>query len=500
MSLESILTPIYYSADAGLLSANKFYNYLKDNEILYNGKKITLRQITEFINKQATQQSFSYQPQQRRLQYPIRAAFAFQKIQIDLMDTRNENMKANVRKVNNKNEATEYLFCGIDIFSRYAFVYPMQNKEGPECTRCLKLMLEEIYVLQGGISLMPDNLTLISDNESGFMSGQFQKECEDNAITQEFVKHDYKRKSVVERFIRTMRQLIRKYEFGFQSTRYIDQLNDLVYKYNNTIHSSTRTTPMKAFDDNTKYEKLVQSRIDKIDCYRNPSSKCNEKYGFSYYKYNPPPSLRSDKFTKFQVGDRVRLAVKKPLTAEDPEERKRFEKRKWSKEDFTFTKNIHAIQEIIGYKYKVSGRADLYRRSELQLVSGEPQTIPREIEEKYKQRPNNVEPDYENKYSDDNNAFDPTASRNRSNDLRLLQNQIEQTDEEYQSNLNNNPQRRSQRGLTSNRTIYVEAVDRYMTPLEYAQYENARANGHRGSGIKTKKMTLKQLRSLFNPY
>lgn len=491
MSLANILTPIYYSADAGLLSANKFYQYLKDNEINNtNGKRITLREVTNFINEQAVAQSFSYQPQQRKYQYPLISNFPWQKIMIDLADVRNENMKAN--------DNTAYLFCAIDVFTRYAMVFPMKSKTEEECLRCLNLMMSEIVEINQG-PLMPSSTQVISDNESALTGALCQHWFQENAITSTLVKHDVKKKSIVERFIRTLRGLIRKYEYGFNSTRYIDQLPALVSKYNNTVHSALGTTPIKAFQDNTKYEKNVKKRIFKIDCIRNPSSECNEKFGFSYHKYNPIPSLRTDKFTNLKVGDRVRLLRKKPLTQEAANIRYRLEKRKWEKEDYNWSKTIHTIEAIQNYQYKVTDRASWYRPSELQLVK-QVNRIPADIEEKYKQPREEELPDIESKYNDNSDLFEPAPARQRANDLRLLQNELKQNDEEYKENLNNAPARRSQRGLQSNQNIYLESEGRYFSPDQYAQYINARYNQHRGRGIKTKKMTLKQLRALFNPY
>ena len=52
--------------------------------------------------------------------------------------------------------------------------------------------------------------------------------------------------SVVERWIRTMKEKMRKYFSAYSTNVYIDVLPDLVREYNNTRYSSIKMTPAKA--------------------------------------------------------------------------------------------------------------------------------------------------------------------------------------------------------------------------------------------------------------
>ena len=111
--------------------------------------------------------------------------------------------------------------------------------------------------------------------------------------------------SVVERWIRTMKEKMWKYFTDNNTNVYIDILQDLVKDYNNTRHSSIKMTPVEASEKKnelTVWRHLYPNRLNIIDI-------------------NP----------KFSVGDKVRISKKKAL----------FEKgytTRWTEEVFTITK------------------------------------------------------------------------------------------------------------------------------------------------------------------
>ena len=85
----------------------------------------------------------------------------------------------------------------------------------------------------------------------------------------------YERKSVVaERFIRTLKNKIHIYVTSVSKNFYIDKLDDIVNKYNNTYHSTIKMKPADV----------------KSNTYINSSKKINDK--------NP----------KFKIGDTARIS------------------------------------------------------------------------------------------------------------------------------------------------------------------------------------------------
>ena len=95
-----------------------------------------------------------------------------------------------------------------------------------------------------------------------------------------------KGKSIVdERFIRNLKKKIYKYKTSISKNMYLDKLNDIMNKYNNTYH---RTTKMKAVD--------VRPSIY-IDF-----NKENNKDGFKFKVFD---SVRISKYKNFFVRDYV---------------------------------------------------------------------------------------------------------------------------------------------------------------------------------------------------
>ena len=83
-------------------------------------------------------------------------------------------------------------------------------------------------------------------------------------------------KSIVERFIRTLKTKIYKYMTSISKNVYIDKLNDIVNEYNNTYHRTTKMKPVNIKDN--------------------------------AYIYSMELSCSNDKDPKFKVADNVRIS------------------------------------------------------------------------------------------------------------------------------------------------------------------------------------------------
>ena len=122
--------------------------------------------------------------------------------------------------------------------------------------------------------------------------------------------------SVVERWNRTMKEKMFKY-FSANSTRkYINVLDEMVNKYNNTRHSSIKMTPVETSDE--KYKNIVWLNL-------------NGKARINPVKH------------KFSVGDKVRITKKNSV----------FEKEyttRWTEEVFT----VSQIQFTDPPTYKIT--------------------------------------------------------------------------------------------------------------------------------------------------
>ena len=84
-----------------------------------------------------------------------------------------------------------------------------------------------------------------SDRGTEFYNSIFQNSLKRKNI-QHYSRYTDKGPSIVERVIRTIRNLLKKPVFEKGNAEWICELPSVVNKYNNTIHSSTKMTPNQA--------------------------------------------------------------------------------------------------------------------------------------------------------------------------------------------------------------------------------------------------------------
>ena len=198
------------------------------------------------------------------------------------------------------NDGYTFLLLVIDIFSKYGWVIPLKNKEGKTVAQALKTIFEERE---------PEKLW--TDKGEEF----YNKDVRD--LVEVYSTENEEKSSVVERWIRTMKEKMWKYFTDNNTNTYIDILPELVSDYNNTKHSTIKMTPVEA------------------------SKKKNE---LTVWRNLYPDRLKiHNLIPRFSVGDRVRITKKK----------KTFEKgytTRWTEEIFTITK----IQNTKPITYKIA--------------------------------------------------------------------------------------------------------------------------------------------------
>ena len=213
------------------------------------------------------------------------------------------------------NRGVKYLLAIIDVFSKYGWLIPLKGKTGKSVTSALKTIFKERKLVKMWV-----------DKGKEF----YNKDVKD-LITLYSTKKEEKA-SVVERWIRTMKEKMYKYFTANSTNVYIDMLLDLAKEYNNTRHSSIKMTPVQAI-----------KKENKLTVRRNLYPEHLE-----IHEINP----------KFSVGDKVRISKKK----------KTFEKgytTRWTEEIFTIVK----VKRTSPVTYKI---ADL-NREEIQGTFYEPE-------------------------------------------------------------------------------------------------------------------------------
>ena len=133
------------------------------------------------------------------------------------------------------NKGFRFLLCVIDIFSKYAWVVPLKDKKGVSIVDAFQKILDDS-------NRKPNKIWV--DKGSKFYNSSFKKWLKDNDIEM-YLIHNEGKFVASERFIRTLKIKIYKYMTLASKNVYINKLDDIVGKDNNTQH---RTIKMKPVD------------------------------------------------------------------------------------------------------------------------------------------------------------------------------------------------------------------------------------------------------------
>ena len=208
---------------------------------------------------------------------------------------------ADLSALKEENQGVNFLLLVIDTFSKYGWIIPLKDKKGETVAKALKQIFKE--------GRRPDKLWTDKGREF------YNKDVKD--LVELYSTENEEKSSIVERWIRTIKDKMWKYFTDNNTYNYMSVLPDLLEDYNNTVHSSTKFTPTDA------------------------SKKENE---LTVWRNLYPDRLKTNRLTpKFSVGDLVRITKKKKV----------FEKgytTRWTEEIFT----IKEIRDTNPITYKLS--------------------------------------------------------------------------------------------------------------------------------------------------
>ena len=225
------------------------------------------------------------------LHKPVRRKFERRRVLVSGIDKIWAADSADMKAFSKFNQGFNFLLLVIDIFSKYGWIIPLKNKEGKTVAWALKTIFKE---------RKPEKMWVDKGKEF------YNKDVKE--LIELYSTENEEKSSVVERWIRMMKEKMWQYFTDNNTNHYVDILPDLVKDYNNTRQSSIKMTPVEASKKKNELEvwrNLYPDRLKKIDI-------------------NP----------KFSIGDKVRISKKK----------KTFEKgytTRWTEEIFTITKINH---------------------------------------------------------------------------------------------------------------------------------------------------------------
>lgn len=205
---------------------------------------------------------------------PSYSHFKRYQFQADLVD---------VRSLSEYNDGVNYILTVIDTFTRYGYARLLRGKQGKGVMEAFQDILNEAQT---------PPLMLILDRGTEFYNQHFENLCRDNNIKM-FSPDSFIHGAYIERFNRSLQQIIYKFMTQAETHRYIDFTEKdgskvalmplFLHSYNNRIHRMIGTTPYKAENDPSTHEQI---RI-KMSAY------------YAKIKHVKP---------KFKVGDFVRIA------------------------------------------------------------------------------------------------------------------------------------------------------------------------------------------------
>ena len=122
----------------------------------------------------------------------------------------------------------------IDIYSKYACVITLKDKKGITITNAFQKILDES-------KSKPNKIWV--DKGSEFYTRSIKSWLEKND-TEMYLTHNERKSVVTERFLRTLKNKTYKYMTSVSKNLYIDKLDDIVNKYNNTYDSTINVKPV----------------------------------------------------------------------------------------------------------------------------------------------------------------------------------------------------------------------------------------------------------------
>jgi hypothetical protein len=195
-------------------SLNELYKILQQE-----GISITKAKVKEFLDLQLEQQITKETKIMKKDDGAIIASYPDQLWQLDIFI---------LQKYVKYNKGYRDMLCAVDVFTRRAYVVSMKQKDLESVIKAIKMM----FKLYG----VPDNI--MSDSDSTFTSHEFQKLMKEKEITHDMVPvGDHKSLGIVDRFARTLKTKLTKIFIARKETNWIDYIDKVVEKYNNTEHS-----------------------------------------------------------------------------------------------------------------------------------------------------------------------------------------------------------------------------------------------------------------------
>ena len=235
--MDDLLNKLYKDPSTGYAGPLKLWKFA-----LHYDNNIKLSDVKKWMNKQSSYQVHQTVREPKNF-YPIVANFKNHKWQADLLD---------VSRDSHKNKGINFLLIVIDVYTRYVYAEPLKKKNRTNVVNAMKEILKKEQ---------PQIIT--TDAGSEFISAEFKNLFEGLKIEHRIAEvADHNKMGIVERFNRTLREMIEKYK-TLKGLSWIDDLPNLINNYNTSFHTSLNGTPSNPNESYIK--KRYETRIANAD-------------------------------------------------------------------------------------------------------------------------------------------------------------------------------------------------------------------------------------------
>ena len=262
------------------------YSAIKTKKTLGLGNNFTMEDLSQELNK------------------PTINKFERKKIIVNHINEIHSTDLVDMSQYSKINKGYKYIFTNVDVFSKIAYAYPIKSKKIQDIKPCFEKIFKN-----------NKPKFIWSDKESAFLSKEMQQFFKDNNV-KIYHTNSHLKAVVIERFNRSLRELMMKEFTKNNNTVWYNILPKLIKIYNNRYHSTIKMKPNQVNKNNEKY---IKENI------------------YSYNKISKNP--------KFKINDLVRISLKRRDLFDKPSGNI-----KWSEELF----KIHSIKKsnVITYKIK----------------------------------------------------------------------------------------------------------------------------------------------------
>ena len=262
------------------------YSAIKTKKTLGLGNNFTMEDLSNELNKPTIQK------------------FERKKVIVNYINEIHSADLVDMTQYSKINKGYKYIFTNIDVFSKIAYAFPLKSKKIGDIKPCFEKIFKN-----------NKPKFIWSDREAAFLSKEMQQFFKDNNV-KIYHTNFHLKAVVIERFNRSLRELMMKEFVKNNNTVWYNILPKLIKIYNNRYHSTIKMKPIQVNKSNEKY---IKENI---------------------YTYD-----KTTKNPKFKIGDLVRISLKRRHLFDKPSSNI-----KWSEELF----KIHSINRsnVITYKIK----------------------------------------------------------------------------------------------------------------------------------------------------